>query len=110
MDELKAAEAFGALSQSTRLAVFRLLIQAGKDGMPAGEIGEALGVRQNTMSANLAVLSRAGLLSSQREGRVIRYFADLDGVQALLGFLMEDCCGGRRELCRPLIQEIACAD
>jgi ArsR family transcriptional regulator len=109
MEVLKATEAFSALAQPTRLAVVRMLVKAGKQGMPAGNLGEALGVKANTMSANLTVLYRAGLVRSVREGRVIRYFADLDGIGALLGFLMEDCCGGRPELCRPVVKEISCA-
>lgn len=108
MDEPRALDAFAALSQSTRLQAFRLLIQAGSAGMPAGDIGAALSVRQNTMSANLAVLARAGLIRSRREGRVIRYFADLDGMRGLLAFLMEDCCGGGADLCRPVIDELVC--
>jgi ArsR family transcriptional regulator len=107
MDKSKALSAFAALSQETRLDVFRLLVKAGDDGLFAGQIGERLGVRQNTMSANLAVLLQAGLVRNRREGRSIRYFADFDGIQGLLAFLMEDCCGGRPELCRPVIDEIA---
>jgi len=109
MDKLNALQAFAALSQSTRLDTFRLLIKAGEKGMSAGEIGNALGVRQNTMSANLAVLARSGLLRSEREGRNIRYFADISGMRGLLVFLMEDCCGGNPELCQPVINELACA-
>lgn len=108
MDNSEALTAFAALSQPTRLDVFRLLVKAGSEGMPAGEIGEALDVKQNTMSANLAVLARSGLVRSEREGRIVRYFADLEGIRALLGFLMEDCCGGRPELCRPVLAKIAC--
>jgi DNA-binding transcriptional ArsR family regulator len=108
MDESEALTTFAALAQSTRLDVFRLLVTAGSQGMLAGEIGERLGVKQNTMSANLAVLVRSGLVRNEREGRNIRYFADFDGIRALLGFLMEDCCGGRPELCRPVLDEIAC--
>ena len=108
MDIQTATLAFSALSQPTRLEVFRLLIQAGSDGMQAGEIATALGVKQNTMSANLAVLHRAGLVRNQREGRVIRYFADFGGTRGLLGFLMEDCCGGNPRACQPIISEIAC--
>jgi len=104
-----ALDAFDALSQATRLDVFRLLIKAGEGGMSAGKIGETLEVRQNTMSTNLAILARSGLIRSEREGRSIRYFADMDGLRGLLAFLMEDCCGGRPELCRPVINEIACA-
>ncbi len=109
MDKIRALDAFAALGQSTRLDVFRLLIAAGEAGMSAGDIGDALGVRQNTMSANLGVLARSGLIRNAREGRSIRYFADLDGLRGLLAFLMEDCCGGRPELCRPVIDELACA-
>ena len=108
MDKLKALAAFSALSQSTRLDAFRLLVRAGADGMTAGDIATRLQVKQNTMSANLSVLTQAGLLRNTREGRSIRYFADLDGMRGLLGFLMEDCCGGNPKLCQPLIQEIAC--
>lgn len=108
MDKSNALLALAALSQSTRLDVFRLLVKAGTDGMLAGEIGEALNVKQNTMSTNLAVLTQAGLLRNTREGRMVRYFANMDGMRGLLAFLMEDCCGGRPEQCKPLIDEIAC--
>lgn len=108
MDKNQSVVAFGALSQETRLDVIRLLIQAGTDGMAAGEIGERLGVKQNTMSANLSVLAHAGLIKSVREGRSIRYFADFDGIKGLLTFLLRDCCGGRADLCQPLLDEIAC--
>jgi len=108
MDNSDALDAFAALGQSTRLDVFRLLIKAGGAGMAAGDIGETLGVRQNTMSANLAILARAGLIRSAREGRSIRYFADMDGVRGLLAFLMEDCCAGRPDLCQAVIDEIDC--
>lgn len=109
MDKIEALAAFAALSQETRLDVFRLLVKAGPDGMPSGEIGEVLGVRQNTMSANLAVLARSRLVTRARHGRVIRYYADFEGIRALLAYLMEDCCGGRQELCRPVLEEIICA-
>ncbi len=109
MDENHALDAFAALSQSTRLDAFRLLIEAGDAGMSAGDISDTLGVRQNTMSANLSILARSGLIRNEREGRSIRYFADMDGMRGLLAFLMEDCCGGRPELCQPVINELACA-
>ena len=108
MDKSEALDAFAALAQPTRLDVVRLLVAAGEIGVAAGEIGERLGVKQNTMSANLAVLARAGLVRSEREGRVIRYFADMDGIRDLIGFLMEDCCGGQPELCRPAIEKLVC--
>lgn len=109
MDKDNALDAFAALSQATRLDVFRLLIKAGGAGMSSGDIGDTLGVLQNTMSTNLGVLARSGLIRSEREGRSIRYFADMDGMRGLLAFLMEDCCGGQPELCQPVINELACA-
>lgn len=108
MDINDALSAFGALSQKTRLDVFRLLLNAGPEGMSAGDVGEALGVRQNTMSANLSVLLQAGLVRNEREGRSIRYYADLDGTRDLLTFLMADCCGGHPELCARVIETITC--
>lgn len=109
MEKIRALASLSALGQDTRLDVFRLLVRAGSAGMLAGEIGAALDVRQNTLSANLSILLNAGLVRNAREGRAIRYFADMDGMRALLAFLMEDCCGGRPELCQPVIDEIACA-
>lgn len=108
MDKNKAVAAFAALSQPTRLDVFRLLVKAGEDGLRAGEISEQLDVRQNTMSANLTVLVQAGLIRNRREGRTIRYHADLAGMRGLLAFLMEDCCGGNPALCQPILDELAC--
>ena len=109
MDKSNAIEALHALAQETRLDVFRLLVKQGSTGMAAGDVAEALGVRQNTMSANLAVLARAGMVRSEREGRVIRYYANFDCMRSLLAFLMEDCCGGNPELCKPVLDEIVCA-
>ncbi len=109
MDKSNVLSVFAALSQQTRLDVFRLLIKAGADGMLSGEIGERLDVRQNTMSANLTVLLNAGLVRNERHGRTIRYFADFDTMRGLLAFLMEECCGGHPEMCQPVIDEIACA-
>lgn len=106
MDIKTATTSFSALSQETRLNVFRLMVKAGDKGMLAGEIGEELNVKQNTMSANLAVLTQAGLLKNEREGRGIRYFIDFENMGHLLAFLMEDCCGGKPEVCRPAIEKI----
>jgi DNA-binding transcriptional ArsR family regulator len=105
MDTTHALAAFTALSQSTRLDVFRLLVKAGETGMLSGNIGEALNVRQNTMSANLSILHQSGLIRKERNGRTIRYFADFSGVQAFLAFLMEDCCGGNPTVCQPVIDK-----
>ena len=106
MDRTHALAAFAALSQETRLDALRLLIERGADGALAGEIGVALGVRQNTMSTHLCVLARAGLVRSSREGRAVRYRADVAGVRGLLAFLLDDCCGGRPELCRPAPERV----
>lgn len=106
---LSATQSFSALCQPARLEAYRLLIKAGEVGLQAGEISDQLDVRQNTMSANLAVLLQAGLVRNERQGRSIRYFADFEAMRGLLAFLMEDCCGGRPELCQPIIDEIACA-
>ena len=106
MDSTQALDAFSALSQQARLDVFRLLVKAGTNGLLSGEIGERLEVRQNTMSANLAVLLRAGLIRNERQGRTIRYYANFETMNGLLAFLMEDCCGGRPDLCQPVIDQI----
>jgi len=108
MDIKDALSAFAALGQETRLKVFRLLINAGPAGMSAGEIGQALDVRQNTMSTNLSVLLQAGLVRNEREGRSIRYFADMDGTRELLTYLVADCCGGHPELCAQVVETVAC--
>ncbi len=98
-----ATEAFGALAQDTRLAVFRLLVEAGAEGMPAGEIARHLGVPHNTMSTHLAILARAGLVASRRESRSVIYAADYGGIRALIAFMVQDCCRGRPEVCAPLL-------
>jgi len=109
MDESSAITAFAALSQPTRLAVVRLLIQSGADGMPAGQIAERLGVVQNTLSVHLSLLSSAGLIRAERQGRIIIYSADMAGMRALIGFLLQDCCGGRPETCAPFLNQLTCA-
>jgi len=108
MDTPDTLSALSALSQEARLNAFRLLMRAGPTGLPAGEIATTLGARQNTMSTNLSILQQAGLITSTREGRSIRYHANLDGIRGLLGFLVEDCCGGQPEQCQPLLSQIAC--
>lgn len=105
-----AVGALSALAHGARLEVFRLLVRAGEDGMAAGEIARATGALANTLSANLAILSRAGLVRSRREGRSIVYAAAYDRMSALLAFLMEDCCGGHAEVCGPLADVLAGAD
>ena len=99
--------ALAALAQATRLDVFRLLVKHEPEGLPAGEVARVLAVPQNTMSAHLAVLSRAGLVTPRRTGRSIVYRADLARFQAVMSFLLTDCCDGRPEICAPLIESIA---
>src|SRR6202142_4154095 len=93
--------ALGALAQETRLDIFRLLVQKGPEGLPAGEIGTRLGQPSPTMSFHLNQLRFAGLVSSRRESRSIIYSANFKAMTELLGYLTENCCGGRPELCSP---------
>jgi len=109
MDKLEALEALTALGHQTRLDVFRLLVQAGPAGLPAGGIAEALEVRQNTMSSHLGILTRAGMITKLREGRVIQYSAHYEGMRELLLYLLEDCCRGDNEICSPIVAAMACA-
>jgi len=102
MELSDATEALSALAHEGRLEVFRMLVQAGPNGLRAGEIAEALHVRPNTLSTNLAILARAGLVSGQRDGRAIIYRADFDAMRTLLAFLIADCCSGSPEICAPL--------
>ncbi|PLX63299.1 helix-turn-helix transcriptional regulator [Sedimenticola selenatireducens] len=109
METLKAIASFGALSQETRLEAFRLLIRHEPDGLPAGEIARQLGVPHNTMSAHLSVLTRAGLVLSQRQSRSIIYRANLSRMQETIRFLVNDCCAGHPQVCEPLTSAlIAC--
>lgn len=107
MDITQALTAFAALSQPLRLEAFRLLIKAGPTGMAAGDIATALDAKANTTSQNLAHLMQAGLISNTRDGRSIIYRANMDGLNALLRFMLEDCCGGNADACTPLINMIA---
>jgi ArsR family transcriptional regulator len=97
-----AVARLSALAQPGRLAVFRLLVQAGHDGLPAGEIARALDIAPNTLSAQLGVLTQAGLAASRREGRSIIYTAQFGHMGELLVYLVEDCCQGNANVCAPL--------
>jgi len=111
MDGSDAIAAFAALAQETRLAVFRRLIQAGPNGLGAGEIAEGEGALPSTMSHHLATLERAGLVSARRTGRSAIYAADYEGIRRLLTFLMDDCCQGRPEICGAgLSAAVACCE
>ncbi|MDI7863642.1 metalloregulator ArsR/SmtB family transcription factor [Rhizobiaceae bacterium n13] len=106
MEQEKAILALAALAQPTRLQAFNLLVQHEPDGVPAGEVAKMLAVPQNTMSAHLGVLSRAGLIQAERRSRLIVYRADIATLRDLTLYLVKDCCGGRAELCQPLIAEL----
>jgi ArsR family transcriptional regulator, arsenate/arsenite/antimonite-responsive transcriptional repressor len=103
MDITAAVSQLSALAQEARLSVFRLLVRAGHDGLPAGEIAATLGIVQNTLSAQLTVLSQAGLVRSERRGRSIVYFASYETISQLIIYLMEDCCQGRSEIREPVL-------
>jgi ArsR family transcriptional regulator len=106
MESNTAIAALSALAQGTRLDVFRLLVQHEPNGVAAGDIARQLNVPQNTMSAHLGILARAGLVRSERHSRSIVYRADLGGLRALTLFLVKDCCAGSPELCAPLLAEL----
>src|SRR5579871_5186693 len=101
MEKTNAVTALAALAQDNRLDVFRLLVQAGPDGMPAGAVAEALGLAPNTLTFHFDRLRTAGLVTVRREGRSMIYAAQFDTMNALLGFLTENCCGGAPEKCAP---------
>jgi DNA-binding transcriptional ArsR family regulator len=96
-----ALAALSALAQEHRLAVFRLLVQAGPQGRAAGEIAEKLALPASSLSFHLAHLNRAGLIAQRREGRSLIYSADFSAMNGLVGFLTENCCGGAS--CAPAV-------
>jgi DNA-binding transcriptional ArsR family regulator len=95
VETAKTIDALSALAHDTRLKVFRLLVQAGPEGLPAGSIGDKLGLPAATLSFHLAHLARAGLARSRQDGRFVIYSADFQSMNELVGFLTENCCGGR---------------
>jgi len=99
--------ALAALAQQTRLDVFRLLVKHEPDGLPAGDVARHLAVPQNTMSSHLGILARAGLVRTERQSRSIIYRANLETVQRLVTFLLNDCCDGRAEICAPVVEAIS---
>ena len=107
MESEEAVLALAALAQSTRLDVFRLLAKHEPEGLAAGDIAKALAVPQNTMSSHLGILSRAGLVTARRFSRSIVYRADLKAFQAVVLFMLRDCCDGRPEICAPLVEDLA---
>jgi DNA-binding transcriptional ArsR family regulator len=105
MENTDAIDVFTALAQATRLEAFRLIMAHEPHGLPAGEVARRLEVPQNTMSSHLAILTRAGLISFERQSRSIVYRAEIDRMRAIASFLVSDCCDGRPELCAPLVAE-----
>jgi ArsR family transcriptional regulator len=103
MDRLDAVAAMAALAQEHRLEVYRRLVQAGPEGMAAGEIASALGIAPNTLSFHFDRLRHAGLVSVARKGRSLIYAARYETMSNLLGYLTQNCCGGRPELCAPAV-------
>lgn len=104
MKNTDAIAALGALAQPTRLDTFRLLVKSEPEGVAAGELARQVGVPQNTMSTHLSILSRAGLIDGERHSRTIIYRANIKTFQELILFMMQDCCGGRPEVCDPLVK------
>ena len=104
MEPNDAVAALSALAHPGRLSIFRLLVKAGEDGLPAGRIAADTGSLPNTLSANLNILTAAGLTGSRREGRSIIYTANFEAMRGLLGFLMEDCCSGEPAICAPVAE------
>jgi ArsR family transcriptional regulator len=94
-----ALAALAALGQPTRLEIFRLLIRREPEGVAAGAIAEAIGCAHNTLSSHLSILARSGLIRGTRDGRSIVYRADVEGMRALIAFLIKDCCDGHPEIC-----------
>jgi len=106
MDNDSVIAALAALAQGTRLDVFRLLVRHEPIGMAAGEIARQLDIPQNTMSAHLGILARAGMARAERQSRSIIYRANLDTLRALMLFMAKDCCAGDGERCAPLIADL----
>jgi DNA-binding transcriptional ArsR family regulator len=102
MEIIDATRRLSALANEHRLAAFRLLVKAGPEGLPAGEIASALGLAASSLSFHLSHLENAGMVSATRAGRNIIYRLETGAMRDLLGFLTEDCCQGRPELCADL--------
>ena len=105
MDTKSAISSLSALAQETRLAIFRMLIEAGTDGLAAGAIAERLDIPASSLSFHLAELTRAGLIAQRRESRSLIYSANFRAMNALLGYLTENCCGGNPAACAPLMSQ-----
>lgn len=102
-----AVAQLAAIAHEGRLALLRRLIQAGPDGVGAGDLARFAGVNAPTASAQLLVLRNAGLIESERHGRQMTYRANFRAMSGLLGYLMQDCCGGERSICEPLAEQLS---
>jgi len=101
MEKSNAVSALAALAQDNRLDVFRLLVEAGPDGMPAGQVAAALKLAPNTLTFHFDRLRGAGLVSVRRDGRSMIYAARFETMNALLGYLTQNCCKGANDVCTP---------
>lgn len=101
METNGAVVALEALAQESRLGIFRLLVEAGRNGLPAGEIAGRIGLLAPTLSFHLAQLKHAGLIACERDGRSLIYSARFDAINDLVGFMTENCCGGNAGECAP---------
>lgn len=108
MNRGQALSAFAALSQDTRLSIVRLLVRAGPKGMSAGCVADEVGISASNLSFHLKELQHAGLVEARRDARSIIYSADYTALRDLIGFLMKDCCGGRPEICDPVLRGATC--
>lgn len=108
MKKANAIEAFAALAQTTRLEVFRILVKVGPSGLPALEIARRLDAKPSTLSGHLSILKRSGVLTATRHQREIHYAANLASVNALIQFLIADCCGGQFENCSEIVALLGC--
>lgn len=110
MNQDCAIDAFAALAHPTRLAVFRMLVQQAPKGVPSLTIAERLDAKPSTLSGHLAILKRAGLLTSTRHQREIHYAVNFTAISRLVGFLLEDCCGGRIDNCQDILTLLGSQD
>jgi DNA-binding transcriptional ArsR family regulator len=107
METEQAVLALAALAQSTRMEAFRTLVKHEPEGLAAGDLARLIEVPQNTLSAHLSILARAGLVASERHSRSIVYRAEIAALQDVILFLLQDCCGGRAEVCAPVIAQLS---
>jgi DNA-binding transcriptional ArsR family regulator len=108
MVESDALAALAALAHPTRLATFRLIVRHEPEGLTTGKLADAIGLTQSTFSTHLAVLARAGLVRSEKQGRNFIQRANISQLRAMMIFLAKDCCQGRADLCEPLAAELTC--